>query len=567
MAERAAPPIAHVRGLTYAYRRQVDRPALQGVDLEISRGEFIAIAGRAGSGKSTLCYALNGLIPHSFGGRMDGDVIVCGLDTRATPVPELARHVGFVLQSAESQLVGLTVEEDAAFGLENLGWPEDEIIARVSSALRTVRLDGRSEASPWTLSGGQKQRLAIAAAIAFHPEVLVLDNPTAELDPVGKHEVMATLAELNREQGVTIVMVNQELEEVLPHASRLLLMDHGRIVCAGRPADVIDVVEAVRGVGVKLPEVVRVAAELRARGRWRGRLPMDVHEALPQMRALASTRAGTSRPPGPAVVARETLIDIEAASFAYADGTRVIHDVNLRIARGEFVALMGPNGAGKTTLAKHFNGLLVPSQGCVRVCGDDTRTTGVARLAKRVGYVFQNPDHQLFSRTTRDELAFGPANLGWDRARCDQAVERALVRLGGGGDADPFFMGVAERKLVAIASVLVMEPDVLVLDEPATGADHAASLRIMDALAQLHRDGLTVVIVTHDVALAATYATRIVVVRDGTIAMDGAPDEVFRRDDELRRCLVTPPQVATLSQALAPSAFTCRVASLVEYLS
>jgi energy-coupling factor transport system ATP-binding protein len=562
-------PIIQIRGLVYSYRRQQDHPALQGVDLDIGAGEFIAIAGRAGSGKSTLCYTLNGLIPHSFGGRMEGEVVVCGLNTRKTLVPDLARHVGFVLQSAESQLVGLSVEEDTAFGLENIALPGDEIAGRVNSALHTVRLEDQARSSPWTLSGGQKQRLAIAAAIAFHPRVLVLDNPTAELDPVGKREVMATLAQLNRERGVTVVIVNQELEEVLAYASRLLLMDHGKITRIGRPAEIIDSAEEVLNAGVKLPDVTRVAYELRARAQWRGPLPLNVDDAVGQMRGLL-------RSPRPAVSASrvsgspaETLIAVEDASFAYPNGPRVIRDVNLTISRGEFIALMGPNGAGKTTLAKHFNGLLVPTAGRVLVGGSDTRVSSVAQVAVKVGYVFQNPDHQLFSRTIAEEFAFGPKNLGWSRDRIQTAVEQALEHLGGRqrGGEDPYFMGLAERKLVAIASVLIMEPDVLVLDEPATGADHDASLRIMNYLSALHRQGLTIVMVTHDVSLAANYADRVIVVREGSVVLDGRPDEVFCQVAELQSCLVTPPQVAMLAQALDRSAFTCRVAEMVEQLA
>ncbi|MGB8007713.1 MAG: energy-coupling factor transporter ATPase [Terriglobales bacterium] len=561
-------PIIQIRGLLYSYRRQKDRPALLGVDLDVSEGEFIAIAGRAGSGKSTLCYALNGLIPHSFGGHMEGEVIVCGLNTRTTSVPDLARHVGFVLQNAESQLVGLSVEEDTAFGLENIALPPHEINSRVNAALQTVRLQDHGRSSPWTLSGGQKQRLAIAAALAFQPQVLVLDNPTAELDPVGKQEVMATIAQLNRERGVTVVIVNQELEEVLPYASRLVLMDRGQITTVGCPAEVIDSAEEVLKVGVKLPDVAQIAYELRIKNKWIGPLPLAVSDALDQMRRLES--------PGIAAVETaatdkraESLIEVHDASFSYPNGKRVIHNVSLTIRRGEFIALMGPNGAGKTTLAKHFNGLLVPTSGRVLIGGKDSRSTGVAQLASTVGYVFQNPDHQLFSRTIADEFAFGPKNLGWSKDRIANAVQRALEYLGGRqrGSDDPYFMGLAERKLIAIASVLIMEPEVLVLDEPATGADHEASLRIMDYLSALHRQGLTVVIVTHDVSLAANYADRVVVVREGSVALDGRPDEVFRKTTELQSCLVTPPQVARLAQALNPSAFTCRVGELVDQLA
>lgn len=541
---------------------------MQGVDLEIGAGEFIAIAGRAGSGKSTLCYALNGLIPHSFGGRMEGEVVVCGLDTRKASVPDLARHVGFVLQNAESQLVGLSVEEDTAFGLENIGLPGNEIAGRVHSALRTVRLEGQARSSPWNLSGGQKQRLAIAAALAFQPEMLVLDNPTAELDPVGKQELMATLAQLNRESGVTVVMVNQELEEVLPYASRLVLMDHGRIVRVGNPAEIIDSAEELLNVGVKLPEVTQVAYQLRTREQWRGPLPFRVEDAIGQMRDFVLLTPPEERSSASNATA-ETLIEMEGASFVYPNGTKVIRNVSLAIRRGEFIALMGPNGAGKTTLAKHFNGLLVPTMGQVLVGGRDTRSSGVAQLAGKVGYVFQNPDHQLFSRTIEEELAFGPKNLGWEKARVESAVESTLEHLGGRQRArdDPYFMGLAERKLVAIASALIMEPEVLVLDEPATGADHEAALRIMNYLSTLQRRGLTIVMVTHDVSLAANYANRVIVVRDGSVALDGRTEEVFRRVTELRSCLVTPPQVTLLAQALNPSLFTCRVSEMVEQLA
>ncbi len=544
--------IIQIRGLVYSYRRQEQRPALQGIDLEIEPGEFVAIAGRAGAGKSTLCYALNGLIPQSFGGRMEGEVRVCGLDTRSTSVPELARHVGIVLQSAESQLVGLSVEEDAAFGLENIGLPSQEVNERVLSALHAVNLHDIAHRSPWTLSGGQKQRLAIAAALAFQPEVLVLDNPTAELDPVGKQEVMATIARLNSEQGLTVVIVDQELEEVIPYASRLILMDHGQIVHEGKPAEVIDRAQYVLELGVKLPEVVQVAWQLRGLGRWNGLLPLCIDDAVNGLQKLAPATAPAVGAVAPRDQPGETLIELENVSFAYSDGTPVLSNINLAVRQGEFVTLMGPNGAGKTTLAKHLNGLLLPRSGRVLVHGTDTRASSVAKLAQKVGYVFQNPDHQIFSRTTAEELAFGPRNLGWPDDKIAEAVRVALTRIDGKerGKEDPFFMGLAERKLIAIASVLVMQPEVLVLDEPATGADHEAAMRIMNYLSELHRQGLTIVIVTHDVSLAANYADRIVALRSGRILLDGTPREVFQRSEELRSCLVTPPQVATLAQKL-----------------
>ena len=377
---------------------------------------------------------------------------------------------------------------------------------------------------------------------------------------------MLASATVQAVRDATVVIVNQELEEVLPHASRLLLMDAGRIVRDGCPAEVIDDAASVSGVGVRLPDAVAVASALRAAGRWRGRLPVSVDEAADGLRAMPHA-APCSQASAVAPVARPPLVTFEQVSFAYPSGASVLRGVSLDIGRGEFVALMGPNGAGKTTLAKHVNGLLQPTSGRVLVDGLDTRTAGISRLATRVGYVFQNPDHQLFARTVGEECRFGPANLGWDAVKVDAAVSRALAHLGARPDDDPFFMGLAERKLVAMASVMAMEPGLLVLDEPATGADHEAALRIMDYLAARHREGLTVVVVTHDVSLAAAYATRVVVVRDGGVALDGPPVDVFGQAEALAAALVTPPQAARLARALPGLPFTCHVHDLIASIS
>lgn len=558
-------PIVQIKDVSYSYRRQKDRFALRDINLVIEKGEFVAIAGRAGSGKSTLCYALNGLIPHSFGGTLEGEVTVCGLDTRKASVPELARRVGFVMQSAESQLIGLSVEEDVAFGPENLGLASEEVAHRVETALQTVRLNADLRRSPWALSGGQKQRLSIAASLAMQPDIVVFDNPTAELDPLGKEELMSALGRLNSEQGVTIIIVDQEIEEILPYATRLVLMNDGKILCLGSPAEVINRSEDIGRSGVRLPEVAQVAGALRAEGCWPRELPVTIEDAAKGLKDMPCTRRG-SRKVEALSVPQETIIQFEEVNFSYPDSTVVLRNVSLTIKKGEFVTLMGPNGAGKTTLAKHMNGLLTPTSGQVLVRGTDTRTVRVPELARTVGYVFQNPDHQLFERSIEKELAFGPRNLGWSKAQVASAVESGLSHTGETSrrDDDPFFLGLAERKLVSIASVLTMGPEVLVLDEPATGADHEAALRIMNYLTDLHRQGLTVVIVTHDVLLAANYSQRIIVMRSGSVALDGTPNEIFHNPDLLRNCSIVPPAVAQLSVRLGMTEFTCRVDEIVE---
>jgi energy-coupling factor transport system ATP-binding protein len=566
--------IVDIQGLSYAYRGFEDKQVLQNVSLQIQSGEFIAVAGRTGSGKSTLCYTLNSLVPHSFGGKMEGTVSVCGLNTRDTTPAFLAPKVGIVLQSAESQLVGLTVREDVEFGLENIMLPREQIQERVDWALGVVKLSNLQDSSPWSLSGGQKQRLAIASALAFRPQLLVLDNPTAELDPIGKQDVLETISFLNKEHGITIFIVDQELHEVLPYAHRLLILDDGKVLLLDTPAKVLDQAELVRGAGVKLPDVTEISYQLRKRKKWDGQLPISIANStqlfgkmiqsldrsmISQSPDLPSDNSSTQKP----------LIELTNVSFGYPQGKTVLQGINLTINSGDFLAIMGQNGAGKTTLAKHLNGLLKPTQGHVFVEGLDTKKESVAHLSTRVGYVFQNPDHQIFSKTVGEELSFGPKNLGWSEDRIEQAVQRALIDIGmvDRRESEPYFMGLAERKLIAIASVLIMEPHVLVLDEPATGADYNVALRIMRYISDLHKRGLTVIIITHDVSLAANYASRVIAMRDGSILLAGTPESIFQQKELLNECKISLPEVAELSNALADYGLEKKVIRVQDMVS
>jgi energy-coupling factor transporter ATP-binding protein EcfA2 len=542
--------IVQITGLRYAYRGHEEKEVLHGIDLEITKGEFLAIAGRTGSGKSTLCYALNGLVPHSFGGKMEGKVMVAGLNTQDVTTADLAQKVGIVLQSAESQIVGLTVDEDVEYGLENQNLPVDEILSRRAEALEIVEMTAFTSAAPWTLSGGQKQRVAIAAALAFRPEILVLDNPTAELDPIGKEEVLETIARLNHDLGITIVIVDQELQEIIPYADRIAIMDDGKILTVDSPEKVLDQAQLLREAGIKLPDVTEIAYQLSKTGAWTGPLPIKIEPARQGLQKILPAQIAPVSPRQTAASAQgEPLIVVEKAGFHYPNGSPVFEGIDLEIHRGEFIAMMGPNGTGKTTLAKHLNGLLKPTAGRVVVEGLDTGKVSISTLSSKVGYVFQNPDHQIFSKNVAEELAFGPKNLKWDEKRIEAAVQKSLQDIGmeNRGEAEPFFMGLAERKLIAIASILIMEPDVLVLDEPATGADYSVALRIMRYISSLHQQGLTVIIITHDVSLAANYASRLLVLNQGRVALDGSPEDVLHQKEILRECHISLPQVAELS--------------------
>lgn len=544
-------PLIEIAGLEYAYRGREDNPVLRGIDLTIREGEFVLLTGRTGSGKSTLCLALNGLVPKSFGGKFSGKVTVGGLDTSKADMPSLARTVGIVQQNPESQLIGLTVSEDVEFGLENLALPPAEIHDRAKRTLEVVGLSSISDRSPWRLSGGQKQRLAIASALAFEPKILVLDNPTAELDPVGRADVLKTISALNRDHGITIVMVATDLYEVGPFASRALVLHEGRIALDGKVGDILQRPQALRDLGVKVPDIVELADALKRRKVWQGHLPATVDEAEVSLRKVVGKVPATPKAAEPKPAAKP-LIRFEKVRFGYQSGPQILKGVDLDIGAGEYVAVMGANGAGKTTIGKHLNGLLKPNSGTVTVAGRDTSHHSVAELSSDVGYVFQNPDHQIVRRVLREEFALGPEARSWPKDQIDDAVKRSLDFLGfGNGDTDPFFLGLAERNLVALASAIVMDPKVLVLDEPATGADHGMVTKLMRRVDELNQRGMTLLMVTHDASIVAEHARRLIVIRDGQIAYDGSPREIFAIGDALRASQIAAPPIVELSSRLA----------------
>ena len=387
---------------------------LRGVDVEIQSGEFVALLGRVGAGKTTLCMALNGLVPHATGGVFRGIVQVLGEDTRHRPVSDLARSVGIVFQDAESQLVHMRVEDEVAFGPENLGVPREEIEERVTWALASVGLAEYRARSPLHLSGGEKQRVAIASMLAMRPKVLVLDEPTASLDPAGKAAVFAVLGDLARDHKITIVMATQEMERIARFADRVLILHNGRIALNDEPAQVFKQVAQLQEWGLNVPQVAELGHMLNQRTgeSYEFGSLSDAYKQL-RRRARAINMQKSRLAPQPVATPIKPLgekaqVEVNHISYRYADGTSALLDVDFSLHPGEFVALIGPNGAGKTTLAKHLNGLLKPTSGSVCVERLDTRSTSTAELARYVGYVFQNPDHQIFAPTVEEEIAFGP---------------------------------------------------------------------------------------------------------------------------------------------------------------
>lgn len=536
-------PVVALRDVTFTYRGAA-APALRDVTLELRRGELTVLMGATGAGKSTLAKCVNRSIPQFQPGVLRGTIAVLGEDVSAATVSDLAGRVGLVSQDFEAQLFSTTVRHEVAFGMEQLGVPPAVMTQRLAEALRIVGLEGFERRDPITLSGGEKQRLAIAALLALDPAVLVLDEPTTDLDPLGKAEVFAALGAL-RTRGATILLIEHETAAA-ERADRLLLMDGGRIVEDGRPAAILPQVERLDGLGVRALDLDRLGAALG----WSERV-VDVATAAARLTVRSPAPPPTVQPAAPLLVADGLVHD-------YAPGRRALDGVSLSIGSGELVALIGQNGSGKTTLAKCLNGVLSPQAGSVRLRGAALRGLSPAQVATAVGYVFQNPDQQIFAASVGEEVGFALANIGVPAAEARRRVAAVLEAVGleGCEAIDPFLLGKGQRQRLAVASLLVLEPSVLILDEPTTGLDYREQRHVMALLAALHRRGLTVVVITHSPWVVAEYAQRGVVLREGRVAFDGPLREVFAQEELLAACHFQLPDATRVGRRLGVTALS-----------
>ncbi len=542
-----------IAGLRFAYPSPLPDgdpiPALRGVSLEVADGEFFALMGPVGAGKSTLCYALNGAIPHVVDGEMGGEVSVYGQSTVEVPMGRLAMQVGLVFEDAEVQLFNATVADEVAFGPEGMGLPVAEVERRVDESLALVGLSGMRDRPPRTLSGGEQKRLALASVLAMHPRVLVLDEPTSGLDPRARKAVLLAIDRLRQERGreMTVVMASQDADAVVSFASRMAVLWQGQAAFVGAPEKALAGGGRVGRWGLDVPQLALLAHRL-----GRGKPFVSVPEAVEALRDLPVPDVGD----GEGCAERQgapPLIVIRDLAYRYpgAEGW-ALRDLNLEVAEGEWLAIVGVNGSGKSTLVRHLNGLLKPARGVVRVGGMDTRQKQVGELARLVGYLPQNPDRMLFSATVREEVAYGPCRLGLRGKELDRRVVETLelLELLPLADYPPAVLGYGLRRRVALACVLAMRTPVLVLDEPAVGLDREGVSRLMRILARRHREGTTVVLVTHDLRLAARHAQRVVVLRGGRLAAVGSPGRVLADVEALRESGLEPLPVTALAQAL-----------------
>ncbi len=460
----------------------------------------------------------------------------------------MSRLVGLVFQDFESQLFSTNVELEMAFGPENHGLPHPEIEKRIQKYLTAIGLEHFEQRQPATLSGGQKQRLAIGSVLILEPDILVLDEPTTDLDPQGAEEVLMIARNL-RQEGRTLVMVAPE-PEMAVDADQIWLMRDGELIAQGPPQEILTDTSKLISCGIKPPALVELFQTMN----WPGR-PLTVTEAMDLIERYDLIPNRGNIPPQEASVQDEGPFILQADSLEYSypfQQVKALRGINWKVREGEFIALLGQNGSGKTTLAKHCNGLLKPTAGRMLVRGKPTMAFSHKDLAQEVGYIFQNPDHQIFARTVEEEVGFGLKVLGMDSKTIQQRMAEALevVELQGYEKQLPFTLTKGERQRVAVASVLAVQPKVIILDEPTTGLDYIHQRRMMDLLRRLNQRGHTIIIITHSMWVAAEYAQRTVVLKEGAIILDGPSRYVFAQESRLAGASLAPPPLVQISNRL-----------------
>lgn len=539
-----------IDNLSFKYRTRPEL-AIENVSFELKQGELLLIAGSSGCGKTTLARCINGLIPRSYRGELTGKALLYGKEITNLQIPEMAQTVGTLLQDPERQIVASNVFNEIAFGPENLGLPRDEIYQRVNQAMKRLNIEYLSERETFNLSGGEKQKVALAGVLTMNPSILLLDEPLASLDPASAHEALQVFRSL-ADEGKTVILVEHRVEDAIEtNPDRMLYMENGKIKYLGGIKDLPNEIDHKQ---VKLPApwvVQRVKT-----------LNIKVEESIT-----------------PKVEERgEPLVVFEDVDFRYDEELPLIlENVNLKIYAGDLIAVLGPNGAGKSTLVKHAIGLLKPTKGRVLVNGKDTREMSVAQIARTLGFVFQSPTHMLYAPSVKEELEFGPKNLGFDSNEIPKYINESLntVNLSGFEEYPPLGLSFGQQKRTTIAAVLAMRSKILIMDEPTAGQDFANYTHFMETLCKTSEDAQSVLsanfsatlFITHDIDLAVTYSNRVVLFGDKHIVADGAPEEVLKNTNLLTKYRVRPTSLLTLNiDLLAKTKRFLTAESLAQYV-
>ncbi len=569
MPVSSAVPLLRVRELGVTHEGETT-PAPASVSFDVAPGDVVLLLGPSGSGKSTLTLALDGLIPHAVPATMTGTVEVDGLDTQATTVAELSTRVGMVFQDPDAQLVTGTLLDEVAFGPENLRMPVPEVLARAEAALRRVGLWERRAENPDRLSGGGRQRLAIACALAMGSPLLVLDEPTANLDPAGIEDVYAALRELVAAGDRAILLVEHNLDAAVGFVDRVVVLDQdGRLAADG------SVDEVLRGrapdlhrMGVWLPVSTIAALRLREAGYALDPLPLtpdELRAALEAEETPTPPQDAGPRQPTTTRPSADPVIAVRGLSLRRGRA-EVLHDIDLDVPAGAFVAVVGANGAGKTSLIQALAGVVPPPKGAVHVGGLDVGRTDARTLSAHIGFVFQNPEHQFIAHTVHDEIAHG---LRMQHLPDDQVHARTAALLERFGLTDkagshPFLLSGGQKRRLSVGTALVAGAPVLVLDEPTFGQDRARADELLSLLSELNAEGTTIVVVTHDMQLVTDYADRTVVMADGRVLAEGPTAEIFADDELIARAGLRPPPLRRALQGVRRHPELSHIARLAD---
>ena len=542
--------------------------ALENITLEIEKGDFVGIIGESGAGKTSRCNCINGLIPHHFTGDFYGSVKVDGDDTFDIDPGKLALKVGSVFQDIESQLTGYFVEDEILFGLENFGIPAAQIEERISSALETLGIEELRHREISTLSGGQKQKVVFAAILALEPQVLVLDEPTGELDPASSVQIFALLKKLNEEKGITIVIAEQKIMLLCEFVKKLIVLEKGTCVHYGEIRSTLTHQKEMEEAGINCPRVLTLTGKMEKEKllpfdcTGEGRICLNAQEtaeivkkaiggkALRPLRQAQGPQESNAQGPQGAQTG-DPVLSFQHVSFSYNE-TANVKDLNVDIHKGDFTAIIGSNGAGKSTFSKLCNGLLKPSTGDVLVLGKNTKKEKVSALAKHIGFLFQNPDRQICCSTVREEIAFSLRNNKIPEAEIKTRVENTIKEFGFNPDVEPFNMSRGQRQRLCLACLIALDPEILILDEPTTGLDYRECMEVMEKIRQLNQKGTSVIMVCHDMEVVLDFAKTIIVMNRGQIMGQGPARQVLGNDELLNKARLLPPQIAQVAKLLGP---------------
>jgi energy-coupling factor transport system ATP-binding protein len=549
--------------------------ALENITLEIEKGGFVGIIGESGAGKTTLCNCINGLIPHHYTGDFYGSVKVDGDDTFDIDAGKLALKVGSVFQDIESQLTGYFVEDEILFGLENFGIPADQIENRITAALETLGITELRHREISTLSGGQKQKVVFAAILALEPQVLVLDEPTGELDPASSVQIFALLKKLNEEKGITIVIAEQKIMLLCEYVKKLIVLEKGTCVHYGEIRSTLTHQKEMEEAGINCPRVLTLTGKMEKENllpadcTGEGRICLNAQEAAEIVKKAVGNKSPVLRQsqrddmaalrqaqePQENIAqepqATDTVLSFQNVSFSYNE-TANVKDLNVQIHKGDFTAIIGSNGAGKSTFSKLCNGLLKPSTGDVLVLGQNTKKQKVSALAKHIGFLFQNPDRQICCQTVREEIAFSLRNNNVPEAEIKTRVENTIKEFGFNPDVEPFNMSRGQRQRLCLACLIALNPEILILDEPTTGLDYRECMEVMGKICELNKNGTTVIMVCHDMEVVLDFAKNIIVMNRGEIMGEGPTRQLLGDDTLLNKARLLPPQIAQVAKLLGP---------------